>query len=89
MTSVNTKPTIIGYCSNFNSLCPDRYKSGVIKSFLNKCYTISHSWFAFHKEVKRTKQLLTNNDYPLAYIEKGVKKFLEQKCLQAKHSMTF
>ena len=51
---------------------------------LHRSYTISHSWYAFHKKVERIQQLLTNNDYHMAFIEKFVQKFLEKKCLQAK-----
>ena len=40
-TSVHIKATNSGDCMNFNSICPKRYKTGVIKSLLHRSFAIS------------------------------------------------
>ena len=39
-TSVHTKSTHSGDCINYHRIAPDRYKTGIIKSMLNRAYTI-------------------------------------------------
>jgi len=78
-TSVYTKETNYGDCLNFNSICPDKYKAGVIRAFLHRGYHVSSDWQTFHEEIDRIKQILTNNNYPMNFIEENVKKFLESK----------
>ena len=78
-TSVYTKATDYGDCLNFNSICPDRYKTGVIKSFLFRAYEVSSSWLEFHSEITRLKQLLTNNDFPMIIIDRTINNFLHIK----------
>ena len=69
-TSVFVKPTNSGECLSYDSLCPDRYKSGLIKCLLFRAFKICSSWLSFHAEVERIKQLLTNNNFPMKYILK-------------------
>ena len=78
-TSIYTKDTNNGDCINYLSLCPERYKTGVIKTLLHRGYKICSSWTSFHVEVVRIKQLLTNNSFPMAIIDKEVKKFLDKQ----------
>ena len=40
---------------------------------------ISSSWFLFHKEVVKIKQYLERNSYPLSFVDKQVKFFIENK----------
>ena len=78
-TSVHVKSTNAGDCLNYNSICPDRYKSGVIKTLLHRGYNVFNTWDEFHKEVDRIKQMLTNNNYPMKLIDNTVKVFLNNK----------
>ena len=64
-TSVYVKTTNNGDCLNFESLCPMRYKEGVIKTFLHRAYNVCSTWNTFHSEVRRIKQLLINNNFPI------------------------
>lgn len=75
-TSVYTKPTKTSDCLNYKSICPDRYKTGIIKTLLSRAYKISSDWNKFHKEMSRIKQLLTNNNYPMQLIDSTINKFL-------------
>ena len=52
-TSVFVKPTNSGECLSYDSLCPNRYKSGLIKCLLFRAFKISNSWLRFHAEVER------------------------------------
>jgi len=75
-TAVHVKSTHSGDCINFRSICPKRYKVGVIKTLLHRAYHISSDWNIFHQEVQRIKQLLTNNNFPMQVIDDVVEKFL-------------
>ena len=78
-TSVHRKSTNKGDCMNYLSICPQRYKTGVIKAFLDIAYTISSSWALFHQEVDRIKQMFTNNNFPMKLIEESMQQYLEDK----------
>ena len=75
-TGVYVKDTNNGDCINFKSVCPERYKIGVIKTLLHRGYHISADWATFHLEIERIKQLLSNNNFPMEIIETTIKKFL-------------
>ena len=64
---------------NYNSICPIRYKEGVVKTFLHRAYSISSDWAAFHNEVKRIKQVLVNNNFPFSMIDKITSNFINTK----------
>ena len=78
-TSVHIKETNNGSCLNYNSICPERYKIGVINSYLHRAYQVSSNNEIFETEVTRIKQLLTNNNFPMCLIERTVSKFLARK----------
>jgi hypothetical protein len=73
------KNTSNGDCLNYNSMCPDRYKLGVLKSLLYKSYAVSSTWVEFDNDVNRIKQLLTNNNFPMHLIDKTIKDFVNLK----------
>jgi hypothetical protein len=79
LTSVHVKSTNSGECINYNGICPERYKTGVIKCLLHRAFQISSNWEIFHLEINRIKQLLTNNNFPMSIIDDTVRKFLQQK----------
>ena len=78
-TSVHIKETNNGNCLNYNSICPERYKIGVINSYLHRAYHVSSNNEIFETELTRIKQLLTNNNFPMCLIERTVSKFLATK----------
>lgn len=81
-TSVFVKSTNHGDCLNYNSICPDRYKVGVVKTLLHRAYGVCSDWLSFHQEMLRIKQLLTNNNYPMKLIDETIRKFLNNKNVQ-------
>ena len=62
---------------NYNSICPIRYKTGIIKTLLHRAKLISSNWSNFHAEITRLKQTLVNNNYPLFLIDKEINNFLK------------
>jgi hypothetical protein len=79
ITSVYRKSTDTGECINFNSIAPERYKTGVIKTLLHRAYKICSDWKIIHCEIERIKQLLTNNNFPMKLIEKEIETFMNNK----------
>jgi len=77
-TTVHVKSTHSGDCINFRSICPNRYKIGVVKTLLHRAYHICSNWQNFHLEVERIKQLLTNNNFPMHIIDDSIDKFLNK-----------
>ena len=78
-TSVHVKTTHSGDCINYNSVAPERYKTGIIKTFLHRAYKICSDWNSFSTELDRIKQLLTNNNFPMAIIDQHIETFLNNK----------
>ena len=78
-TSVFVKQTNAGDCINFQGLAPEKYKVGVMKTMLHRAYKISSSWPIFHSEVRRLRQLFTNNNFPASLVDKEIQQFLSRK----------
>lgn len=78
-TEVYIKETFDGNYLNYSSICPMRYKTGIIKTLLHRASLISSSWIIFNNEVNRLKQILVNNGYPLFVIDKQVNNFMNTK----------
>jgi hypothetical protein len=78
-SKVYTKPTNTGECLNYVSECPTKYKSGVIFTLVNRAHKVSSSKQTFDAEIKRLKQMLTNNNYPMQLVENVISKFLKNK----------
>ena len=78
-TTVFVKHTNTGDCLNYNSICPDRYKTGVIKNFLHRANNICSTNEAFVKETERIKQVLVNNNFPNKVIDKHFKEFMNKR----------
>ena len=78
-TSVFVKDTNAGDCLNYKSVCPDRYKTGVIKTLLHRGYHVSSNSDTFQKEVQRIRQLLTDNNFPINLINKTIDKFIASR----------
>ena len=69
----------MGEIINYNSICPVKYKTGVIHTLLHRAYLICSTWEAFSDEIDRLKQLLVNNNFPLYEIDNTINKFLNAK----------
>ena len=78
-TKVYSKPTATDDYINFKGICPDRYKTGVIKTLLHRAFNISSTWPIFHQEINNIRQALTNNNFPINLIDKSINSFLQNK----------
>ena len=65
----------MGEYLNYQSICPQCYKTGVIKTFLGRAHKISSDWETFERECPRISQLLTSNKYPMNLIRSTMKDF--------------
>ena len=77
-TSVYVKNTNDGTCINYNSICPDRYKTGVIKTLLHRAFHLSSKWEDFRCETQRLRQLFVNNNFPIRVVDETIDKFKAQ-----------
>ena len=77
-TCVYRKPTDIGLCMNPRSACPERYKKGVIRTYLRRALTHCSTWELVHKEIQYVKQMLVNNGYTCSEIDSEIKAHLDK-----------
>ena len=80
------KPTNIGECLNYSSICPNKYKTGVIKKNLHRAYNICSDYISLTTEIARIKQLLINNNFPNYLVDKVTKEFINKKQDNKLHS---
>ena len=78
-TSVFRKETAVGLFTNYLGFTLFSYKVGLVRTLLNRAFMISSSWFLFHEETVKIKHYLGKNSYPLSFVDKQVKFFLENK----------
>ena len=79
-SQVFRKPTFTGLLLNFSSLCPKKWKTGLILCLLNRAYCISSSWIIFHREVEYLKDLFKKNGYPGQLFDSCLNNFMNKKC---------
>ena len=75
-TWVYKKPTNTNLFLNFNAMCPNKYKFGLIFCLLNHAKRICSSNFLFDDDVKLLKSVFLNNGYPNWFFENVLKQFL-------------
>ena len=77
--TVYTKPTKSMDCINFECDAPDRYKTGVLYTLLNRAKKICNTAEGFYNEVERIKRLLINNGFPNCIIDRISSKYVFQE----------
>ena len=78
-TNVFRKDTYTGLGLNFQSFVPNLFKINSIKTLLHRAYSICSTWISLHEELERLKSYFHSNGYPLALIEKHIKRFINNK----------
>ena len=63
---------------NFGSFLLVDYKNGLIATLLHRTYTICSDYGKLHDEIKKLKIIWQKNDFPLFFIDKCIKKFLDK-----------
>ena len=79
VTSVYRKPTYTGLLTNFFSFTPSKYKNGLIKTLLDRCYKINNTWIGFDKDLENLTKILNKNQLPTKLINKVTKRYLNLK----------
>ena len=67
--------TQVSECINYHSIAPERFKTGVIKTMLNRSYKICSDVESFNMEIDRLHKLFTNNNFPNKLIIREIDKF--------------
>lgn len=78
-THIFRKATFTGLLLNFNAMCPENWKKGLILGLLHRAYTACSSWKLFHNEIEKIVQLLKTNNYPENFVYKIINSFLSNK----------
>ena len=79
ITSVYRKATYTGLLTIFFSFTPSKYKNGLIKTLLDRCYKINNTWVGFDKDLENLTKTLNKNRFPTKLINKVTKKYLNLK----------
>ena len=77
-TSLYRKPTFSGLYSHYKSYLPDTYKKGLVYTLLHRAHVLCSSWDKFHEEVVFLKEIFVKNAFPIHFVDKCVKTFLDK-----------
>ena len=70
---------MIGLFTNYLCFTPFSYKVGLVRTLLHRAFIISSSWFLFDEETVKVKDYLEKNSYPMGFVDKQIKFFIENK----------
>ena len=87
-TSVYCKPTFSGVFTNFGSFIPLSCKTGLIWSLLYRAFSLCSSFELLHQEILKLKDIFKRNGYPISFIDKCVKRFLDKIFIEKKTFLT-
>ena len=76
--SLYRKKTFSGVYLNFNSFLPMDYKKGLIHTLLFRAYNICADYVTLHTEIEFLKSIWQRNSFPLFFIDKCIKRFLDK-----------
>ena len=77
-TSIHRKKTFSGVYLNYHSFLPRDYKRGLISTLLYRAYTLCSDYNNIHEEISKLKMIWQKNKFPLSFIDRCVKKFLDK-----------
>ena len=78
-TNLYRKSTFSGVFTNFFSYLSIQFKACLVSTLLFRCYQLTSTTDAFHKEVKRLRGILARNSYPLEFIDQCIAAFLNKR----------
>ena len=87
-TTVYRKPTFSGVYTHFDSFLPTKYKFSMIYTFVFRCFSICSNWTNFHDELVFLKDIFLKNGYPISFIDKCFKTFLDRLYLKRPQVLT-
>ena len=77
-TSVYRKPTFSGVYTHFDSFVPMSFKFGMIFTIIHRCFQLCSSYSNFHIELVKVKDIFKKNGYPISFIDRCIKTFLDK-----------
>ena len=81
-TTVYRKPTFSGVYTHSDSFLPTTYKFSMIYTLVFRCFSTCSNWAIFHNE------FILKNGYPISFIDKCFKTFLDQLYLKRPQVLT-
>ena len=78
-TTTFYKKTYTGLLTNFFSFTPDCYKVGLVRTLVDRAYKINSSYVLFHENLLAIKKNLQKNGFPLFFIDKYIKQYIDRK----------
>ena len=70
------KPTNTGLLFNFNTFCPQKWKSGLILCLLHQAKLICSLRILFNQEINNLREMFCLNGYPCWFFNKVLNKFV-------------
>ena len=80
-TWVYRKPTNTNVILNYSAICPIQWKIGLLKCLLNRAWVLCSNYHRLHEDIEKLKSKFKSNGYPVAFFNRIVKQFLDQKFL--------
>ena len=77
-TSIYKKYTFSGVFTNFKSFISTVYKFGLVYTLLHCCFNITSSYEKFYNKINALKQIFKLNGYPIQFIDRCIKQFLQK-----------
>ena len=78
VTSVYHKSSYTGLLLNYLSFTPNLYKKSLVKTLINRTYRICSNWNNFSIDVNKLKHVLQRNGFPLKFIERIIRNYLDK-----------
>ena len=79
VTSIYRKATFTGLMTNYFSFTPMKYKTGLVKCLVDRCYKINNTRLGFDNDLTKIFEFLQRNCFPKYILNKITKKFLDEK----------
>ena len=78
-TNLYRKTTFSGVFTNFFSFISIQFKVCLVSTLLYRCFQLTSTSDAFHKEVERLRGILARNSYPLEFVDHCITAFMNKR----------
>lgn len=75
-TCVYRKPTYTGLLMNFFSFVPFCYKSGLVRTLIDRTFKINNTWSSFHSDVVKLRSIFCKNLFPPRFFDRALYNFI-------------
>lgn len=76
-TSVYHKKTYTGLLTNYYSFTADGYKTGLIRTLIDRAFKICSNWNDFQRETDKISHVLQRNQFPRGLVDRFVSRYVE------------